>query len=69
MKTKKVLLRVFDEYAVCDDCNEILFEDNSILQRGKVTYTCPKCRKHYYLDERYPKRLFEKVGQTAPLTK
>lgn len=69
MKTKKVLLRVSDEYAYCDDCNEMLFANKNVLKRGFFVYTCPKCGKHYYTEEEYPRRLFEKVGQQTPLTK
>jgi DNA-directed RNA polymerase subunit M/transcription elongation factor TFIIS len=67
MKFKKQQLRVFDIYCVCEDCNEIMFENPKILQRGKFVYTCPKCGKHYYSDEKYPKRVFEKMGNPIPI--
>lgn len=62
MKFKKQQLRVFDVHPVCEICNEILFENPRIMERGKFVYTCPKCGKHYYFDEKYPKRIFEKMG-------
>jgi Zn finger protein HypA/HybF involved in hydrogenase expression len=62
MKFKKQLLRVFDVYCMCEDCNEIMIEDHTVMSRDYV-YTCPKCKKHFYSKEKYPKREFEKMGQ------
>ena len=69
MKLKKQLLRVYDIYCSCEECNEILYEDSSILQRGKIVYTCPKCGKHYYSEEKYPKRVYENSGSAVALLK
>jgi uncharacterized protein with PIN domain len=67
MKFKKQQLRVFDIYCVCEECNEILEENKEVMQRGKIVYTCPKCKKNYYLEEKYPKRVFEKMGNPIPI--
>lgn len=69
MKTKKVLLRVFDEYAVCEDCNVVLEYNPNIMERGKIFYTCPNCGKHYGTTEKYPRRVYETVGQPPKATK
>lgn len=65
MRFKKQILRPVDYYPICDECGEILLENNKIMQRGCYVYTCPHCQKNYYLNEKYPKRIWEKNG--API--
>lgn len=62
MKFKKQQLRIFDIYCTCDECDEILVENDKIMQKGKFVYTCPKCGKNYYVDTKYPQRVYEKMG-------
>ena len=62
MKLKKQQLRVFDIYPCCEKCNEIMLENKNIMNGGKITYTCPKCKSNYVTKEKYPKRVFEKMG-------
>ena len=68
MKIKRELLRVFNEYCVCEKCNVVMERDYDVMCRGKKVYTCPVCNEHYYTEEEYPKRVFEKVGSNTPLT-
>lgn len=65
MKLKKQILRPVDYYAICDDCGEILLENNKVIRRGYYVYTCPHCNKNYYLTQKYPIRAYEPNG--API--
>ena len=65
MKIKRELLRVFDEYCMCENCNCVMEYNPNIMQRGKLVYTCPKCGEHYFSDEQFPRRVFEKVAMQA----
>ena len=69
MKLMKQPLRLYDIYPVCDECNAALQENNEVLARVYIVYTCPKCGKNYYLDEKYPKRVAEKLGTPVIVNK
>lgn len=64
MKTKKIQMRVFEEYLICEKCQMIMEQVTGILSRENV-YVCPNCKNRITTNEKYPRIVYEPFTVTA----
>lgn len=64
MKTKKIQMRVYEEYLVCEKCQMIMEQVTGILSRENV-YVCPNCGHRVSTVEKFPRITYEPITKVA----
>lgn len=68
MKTKKIQMRVFQEFLLCEKCQMVMEQMTGVLSRDNI-YVCPNCGHRETTSEQYPRIIYEPVVKVGNFEK
>lgn len=68
MKTKRVQLKTFKEYLICDECQTVMEQMIGVLSRENI-YVCPNCGHRVNTSEQFPRIIHEPIARVGNVEK